>query len=303
MSNRITIVGSYNQDLVFSTPALPRPGHTVTGEMQTHHGGKGFNQAIAAARLGGSTRFVGSVGLDDAGEAALEFARSHGVNAALQRSSEPTGSACVVVDHHGENQIVVAPGANASLDSVFVQRNIGDESAVVLTQLETSPEAVDAVANWCEGKKALSILNPAPVTPWLNADLWRRFDMITPNEHELAELLGGCGKAVSNWDRPAEIHQACQALGVAQVVVTLGSRGALISTKGGFHLVPVRETTVVDTTGAGDCFNGALAVGLAEGMDLGAAVTLANRAASLSVSRSGAAASMPTREDVEAVSA
>ena len=299
MSNRITIVGSYNQDLVFSTPTLPRPGHTVSGEMRTHHGGKGFNQAIAAARLGASTRFVGSVGLDDAGEAASEFARSQEVDATLQRSSEPTGAAGVVVDRSGENQIVVAPGANAVLDPEFVQRNIDEESAIVLTQLETSPEAVGAVTDWCEGKKALCILNPAPVTPWLKADLWRRFDMMTPNEHELAELLERCGEAIPNWNRPSEIHQACQVLGVARVVVTLGSRGALISEKDGFQLIPVRETTVVDTTGAGDCFNGALAVGLSEDMDLVAAVTLANRAASLSVSRSGAAASMPTREEVK----
>ena len=299
MPNRIAVVGSYNHDLVFSVDHLPHPGQTVSGDMQSHHGGKGFNQAIAAARLGAATQFIGSVGNDDAGDAAMEYAQATGMQWSVERSDRPTGTASVVVDQKGENQIVVAPGANATLRPSAIVTALDKNVSVVITQMETSKAAVEAVARWAQGQ-AISILNPAPVTSWLDAKLWSAFDILTPNEHELTEMLARTGYRAPYMNDPASVHAACRALNVEQVIVTLGRNGALLSQPDRFALLPAVQVRAIDTTGAGDCFNGALAAGLCRNMPIADCIALANRAAALSVTRNGAATSMPRLEELNA---
>lgn len=300
MTAAITVVGSLNMDFVAQVPHLPMPGETVLGSgFRTIPGGKGGNQACAAGRLGGRTRMVGRVGADVFGEQLRESLRGDGVDVAavLTTADTPSGVALIVVQASGENQIVVASGANGQLAPVDVVTALaGVDGGYVLLQLETPLETVEAAAHLARSRGATVILDPAPAQP-LPTTLLAGIDILTPNETEAHVLLGRRAAAVSLAEAP-EVARALLDLGVRTVVLTLGAQGALIADRTGHRHVPAPRVDAVDTTAAGDTFNGALAVALAEGRGIVDAVGFANTAAALSVTRSGAQASIPTRPEV-----
>ena len=250
MTGSVVVIGAINVDLVVSGAPLPAPGQTVTGGVfAQHHGGKGGNQAVAASRaLGGQgVVLVGAVGNDALGHDALEALRAEGVATSVaMRPGVPTGVALICVGPDGENQISVAPGANAELTAADVTSAFGQvhEIGVVLASLEVSQAAVRAAAAWCSEHETPFILNPAPVQPW-TSELASHATYVTPNEHEL-EALGSLPDGVV-------------------VVETRGPEGVIIRRSGEETRVAAPKVEAVDTTGAGDCFNGVFAAGLAEG--------------------------------------
>lgn len=299
----VTVVGSYNQDLFMSTERLPAPGETRLGKLAYAHGGKGFNQALACQRLGADTLLLAAIGDDAAGEGARQYARSQHLACRWRPSQQPTGVAVIVRDDRGQNQIVVAAGANLTLTSDDVaadQSNIA-ASRVVLCQLECPPAAVAAAFRIARHAGATTILNPAPAPESWDRELLALSDVLTPNETEFAELVRGAGQELpADWPGGGDqaVHEACRSLCKATVVVTLGQRGGFFSEPGGrFGRYSTPAVPVVDSTGAGDAFNGALAAGLANGWALDLALSRAAAAAAVSVTRAGAAPSMPSREE------
>jgi ribokinase len=285
VTGSVVVIGAINVDLVVSGAPLPAPGETVTGGVfAQHHGGKGGNQAVAAARaLGGhGVVMIGAVGNDSFGHDALDALRAEGVATSVSmRPGVPTGVALICVAPDGENQISVAPGANAGLTagnvtSAFAQVH---EIAVVLASLEVSHAAVRAAAAWCSEHQVPFVLNPAPVQPW-TAEVAALASYVTPNEHELG-AMGTLPEGIV-------------------VVETRGRDGVVIRSDGDEHRVEAPAVEAVDTTGAGDCFNGVFAAGLAEGLDAAAAAERAAVAAAISVTEVGAREGMPTREELDA---
>jgi ribokinase len=279
----LAVIGAINVDLVVTGAPLPGPGETVVGgSFGQHHGGKGGNQAVAAARAGtGRVAMIGAVGDDPFGAGSLAALSQDGVDITHvpRVASSATGVALIAVDANGENQISVAPGANGSLTPARVTAALYDVApSVVLASLEVPLDAVRAAADWARDRGALFVLNPAPVGPGA-ATLLPFASVVTPNEGE-ATALGPV---------PA---------GVA-VVQTRGAAGATIISGRGRTDVPAPAVQAVDTTGAGDCFNGVLAAALREGLDLGDAVARAVAGAALAVTEAGARAGMPTREAVD----
>jgi ribokinase len=300
MKARILVVGSSNTDMIARVPRIPRPGETILGgEFITAPGGKGANQAVAAARAGGEVTFIARVGKDMFGERALAgFVRDR-INARfIQRDTRrASGVALICVSDSGENSIAVAPGANARLAPADVRRarSAFERADVLLTQLEIPLPTVIAAIKLAARNRVLTILNPAPAQT-LPDDLLRQVSILTPNEHE-AELLTGIkvrGEA-SGVRAAAKLRNR----GVQTVIITLGARGALIVNEVVRCLVPGFKVKPVDTTAAGDIFNGALAVALAEGLSLRDAVRLANAAAAISVTQMGAQPSAPRRSEIE----
>lgn len=279
-------------DLVFRCDQFPREGETrLGGSFETHPGGKGANQAVAAGRLGGSVRFAGCVGRDSFGDALLASLQDAGVDTApTRRVDKPSGTACILVNEIGINEIVVASGANLDVTPGQVRTAMASRPRIVLCQLEIPMLAVEAAS-----EADRFVLNPAPAASIPDSVAGRCF-LITPNEGELAGLTG-----ISITDEKS-LDRAGRALldrGVENVVVTLGERGSYwISSAGGKHFEAPR-VEAVDTTAAGDAFNGALAVFLDEGLDLGQAIPLANRVGAISATRRGAQPSMPTRRELE----
>lgn len=294
----LLVVGSANMDLVVRTPRLPRPGETVMGRtFGTFPGGKGANQAVAAGMLGGLVAFSGAVGDDSFGRELLEGLLNAGVDVRFVRKIERTASgvASISVDDQGQNCIVVSPGANGQLTRADVRRAFDVvRPTVVLAQLEVPLEAVAEAMNLAQRAGAVAILNPAPAQD-LPADMIANLDYITPNESELASLSQS---AVEGHDAVARAARTLLDQGARNVVVTLGSEGAVHCSREGCWQYPPVAVQAVDTTAAGDAFNGALASFLAEGTPLEMAVRLANRAGAISATRPGAQASMPTREEV-----
>ncbi len=318
MSAQVVVVGSYNQDHVWVADRLPAPGETRFGRYRTGPGGKGFNQAVAAARLGAQTLFVGALGEDPAGEHAMDLAREHHIAMRVERpSDEATGSAAVVVDGQGRNQIVVAPGANAALSERFVRSQAAHlrEARVVLAQLEVNAAAVETALAIARSAGRTTVLNPAPIDAGVSAIALSDTDILTPNETEFAAMLaarrGGlpAGQDIAALGDEA-LHALCRKLNVPTVVVTLGARGCFVSHAdarlrgdGTAHYrVAGEPAETIDTTGAGDAFNGALAAALALHPErpFADAVHLANRYAALSTERPGAALAMPTLTEFHA---
>ncbi|MDJ0655534.1 MAG: ribokinase [Xanthomonadales bacterium] len=305
---RIFVVGSYNHDLIFRSRALPRPGETQLGRFASAHGGKGFNQAVAAGRLGVSTTFIGAVGKDKYGAAARTFAEEEGIDFQVESAGTSTGLACVITDPGGQNQIVVAPGANLALSDGHTDRclaGIGDDD-ICLAQLECNPGTVAHALQTARLASAVTVLNPAPMHPKLSRELLQLADVITPNESEFQYLMETCFQELLPPDWATEsvqrVHTWCRQTGISTVVITLGERGCFVSHGNGnaftgeesFSMLPVVPAEAVDSTGAGDCFNGALCAGIClYGKDFDQAARLANQAAGLSVTRHGAAPSMP----------
>jgi ribokinase len=291
---RVIVVGSVNADLVVRAVRLPAPGETVTGgRFSRHGGGKGANQAVAAARLGAHVAMVGAVGDDDLGQEALALLEHEGIDvSAVARLDAPTGVALIAVDAEGENQIAVASGANAELDPAAVERTVrgaGTGTAAVLLSQEV-PEA--AVLAGVRAARGPVVLNPAPVRA-LPAELAALGPILTPNAGEARELSGE--------EEPETAARALAERTGAPVVVTLGARGVLLLQDGEAERLPAPRVEAVDTTGAGDAFTGALASELAAGADIRAAARFATAAAALSTQAAGAREGMPHRAAVEQV--
>jgi ribokinase len=302
MPPRIVVVGSSNTDLVVRAPALPAAGQTVLGtSFFRAAGGKGANQAVAAARLGARVTLVARVGLDEFGEVSLSNLRREGIDTSfvVVDPDAPSGVALIVVGDEGENAIAVAPGANALLQPEDVDHAVEEIEAadILLLQLETPISTVAHAVSLARDAGVPVILNPAPAAP-VDVGILRDVSVLTPNTGEAIALAGGGGSGVEAARLAA---RELRAVGVRRVIVTLGAAGALLEEGGTSVVLPARSVPAVDTTAAGDAFNGALAVALAEGASLEAAADFANRAAAFSTMREGAQPSLPTREEVDAV--
>jgi ribokinase len=291
--SRVVVVGSINVDLVVAAGHLPRPGETVVGGMFARHlGGKGANQAVAAARAGASVLMIGAVGGDADGDESVAALRAEGIDVSgIRRVEAPTGVAIIAVAPDGENQIVVASGANAlvSADDASLE-NLSPGPGVMLACLEVPmPAVVSAVAAAARiGIQA--VVNPAPAKA-LPPEVLASGAILTPNAEELLAMTGA-------QDIDAGISSLIAA-GAGAVVVTLGPNGAILAHDTRRSSIPGRERAVVDTTGAGDAFSGVLAAWLADGYELGEAAKAANSAAGLSVTRAGARDGMPSRSAIE----
>jgi ribokinase len=291
----VVVVGSLNLDLVVSVPHLPAPGETVVGgDVQRHHGGKGANQAVAAARLGRRTAMVGCVGDDDNGRALVARLEAEGVDARHVRAVEavPSGTALIAVAPDGENEIVVSPGANArlSVSDVSAAAAALRTAAITLCQLEIPIETVVAAAETARGT---FILNPAPARR-LSSDLLALVDVLVPNRLELAAIVGA--------DPPASVDELSELIdrvpNVERIVTTLGADGAFVADGPQRTHVPAAPVKPVDATGAGDAFCAAIANALARGESLVDATRWATAAAGASVTRPGAQDSLPRADQV-----
>ena len=297
---RILVVGSSNTDMIIKLDRIPRPGETILGgAFVIAAGGKGANQAVGAARAGGQVTFIARVGQDMFGEQAVAGLVTDGINAdhVTRDKTSPSGVALIFVAKDGENSIAVAGGANANLSNADVRKAKAAfaGASVLVMQLETPLESVQAAADLAAKAGVRVILNPAPAQP-LPDKLLKCVSILTPNETE-AELLTGI--AVSDAATAAAAAAKLCVRGVQTVIITLGARGAYVATESGGQLVPGFKVKAVDTTAAGDIFNGALAVAIAEGKPLELAVRFANAAAAISVTRLGAQPSAPTRREIE----
>jgi ribokinase len=297
---KIIVVGSSNTDMIIKLDHIPRPGETILGgEFVTAAGGKGANQAVGAARAGGKVTFIARVGMDMFGDKAVAGFIKEGINTdnVLRDKSKPSGVALIFVAKDGENSIAVAGGANGCLSPADIRKagKVFADASMLVMQLETPLDTVQTAADLAVKAGVCVILNPAPARP-LPDKLLRKVSIITPNETE-AELLTGI--KVNSKQAAAKAADKLLARGVKTVIITLGSRGAFVACDGVKKLVPGFKVKPVDTTAAGDTFNGALAVALAEGKSMMDAVRFANAAAAISVTRFGAQPSAPCRRDIE----
>jgi ribokinase len=297
MRKPIVIVGSITMDLVTRSKQIPRTGQTLIGtSFETTPGGKGANQAVAAARLGYPVKMVGMVGEDAYGQALLDHLAAAGVEtAAMTRVAGSSGLAPMFVSESGENSIVVVPGANGSVDCAAVDRQAAliRSAGMVLCQLELPLATVCHVLSLCAEAGVPVVLDPAPAAP-LPAATWSQVAWFTPNETEAAFYLGETLK-------PEDAAKQLLSTGLRGVVLKRGAEGAYVAVADGkAGWVQPFAVEAVDTVAAGDCFNGAFAVALLEGNDPWAAARFASAAAAISVTRRGAQASMPSRDEVEA---
>jgi len=320
MIPRVVVIGSFNQDLAWTCDRLPRPGETVLGRFRSGPGGKGSNQAIAAARAGASTRFVGAVGADPFAVEAKRFYRAEGVAAhfVIVRG-QPTGTAGILVDAKGENAIVVAPGANAHLRPRDLMPALVRGARVVVCQHEANLAVNARAFALARAAGALTLLNPAPMRADFDPAILSATDVLIPNESEFAELvnrLPACaallrrapfrGRGAFTESRiaslaPESLHALCRAFRVPTVIVTLGRRGCLVSEVGRHTALPAAYGIIaVDTTGAGDAFVGGFAAGLVRfNGDTLQAARYGTAVAGLSVTRAGTADAMPRQAEIE----
>jgi len=303
--NPIYIIGSINTDMVAMTKNLPAPGETVMGgEFMMTAGGKGANQAVSAARLGGEVTMVGRLGEDIFGDQSIERLKHENINCDFigRDSIAASGVALISVDDKGENHIVVAPGANNQLDKSKVKTALDSmpDNAIILLQLEIPLETVAHIIETTRGSSRRVILDPAPApSTALPDNFLNGLYLITPNETEATKLSG----IEVQDDRSAEAAaRKLLATGVNNVAITMGAKGVVLVQQDGVKFIKSPKVTAIDSTAAGDCFNGALAVSIANDLSLEQSVERACRAASISVTRKGAQDSMPSKSEVDACS-
>lgn len=299
-SKKIVVIGSSNTDMVVKSSRLPMPGETVLGgAFMMNPGGKGANQAVAIARLLGNVTFISKMGNDLFGKQSIEMYADENINTDYIFSDPhlPSGVALIMVDTNGENCITVASGANGSLSSHDIDKakDIVESADIILMQLEVPMETVEYAAKMANEKGIKVILNPAPAAFLSNA-LLNCLYAIVPNENE-AEMLSGI--KVVDWESAKRAANLISLKGVKIVVITLGSKGALIKDGDNYHEVTVTKINAVDTTAAGDTFCGAFCVGLSEGLSILEAVKFANKAAGITVTREGAQAAIPFRKELQ----
>ena len=299
---RILVLGSLNADLVQRVERLPRPGETIAGgNLRIFPGGKGANQACAAARMGARVAMVGQVGSDHLSPMLLDSLRSAGVDVQhVGVGGESTGAAAILVLPSGENTIVISPGANATLTPEVALPRLADlgPDSLLLCQCEVPIETVESALRRAKECGARTVLDPAPARP-VAPSLLAAVDFLTPNETEAAVLLGRPESSLDSTDEARDVALRLLQLGVGAVVLKLGARGCVVASKGEAQVAPGFRVEAVDTTAAGDTFNGAFACALAEGRDPFAAARFANAAGALSVTRHGAQTSIPSRVEVD----
>lgn len=298
---KVLVVGSLNMDAVIEMEQMPLTGETILGKKLTFiPGGKGANQACAAGKLGEDTLMLGSVGMDEHGDTQKEVLQEAKVNVnSLKRSEEEnTGMAFIYVDKDANNSIVVIQGANktCSVDYLKQEDEKFKECEIILLQMEIPAESVYYTIKRGKELGKTIILNPAPAPEGLPDDIWPMIDYITPNETEVMKLSN------TECETQEEIEKAAKELlkkGVKNVLVTLGGEGSMLVTSENTTVYPSRKVKAVDTTAAGDCFNGAFAVALSEGKSVGDAILFANAASSIAVTRKGAQTAIPDRSETE----
>lgn len=300
LQQKILVIGSSNTDMVIQTDHLPRPGETVIGgTFFMNPGGKGANQAVTVARLGGQITFICKTGSDIFGHQSYQLFEEEGIDTSyvLSDPKYPSGVALITVDAKAENCIVVASGANANLspEDLSKAEEAIDESDIILMQLEIPLNSVAFVAEVANARNKKVILNPAPAQP-LPEQLLRNLYLITPNETE-AEMITGI--KITDLNSATEAARKITEMGVSNVIITLGSKGALVYNESVNELVPALNVKAVDTTAAGDVFNGALAVAIAENRSLIDAARFACKVSAISVTRVGAQSSAPYRNEVD----
>jgi ribokinase len=296
---KIVVVGSSNTDMVVKASRLPVPGETVLGgNFMMNPGGKGANQAVAISRLGGNVSFVTKTGNDLFGKQSVKMFAEENINTdyVFSDANNPSGVALIMVDENGENCIVVASGANGALNSADIDkaRALIESADILLMQLETPLETLEYAAKLAYEKGIKVVLNPAPAA-FLPNDLLKCVNIIVPNKTE-AEVLSGI--KIDDWDTARSAAEIISSKGIENVIVTLGSEGALVKEGAEFYEVSADKVTAVDATAAGDTFCGALCVALSEGQSLLEAVTFANKAAGITVTRDGAMSSIPHRGEI-----
>jgi ribokinase len=299
-NKKIVVVGSSNTDMIIKVSRIPRPGETIMGgRFSMAAGGKGANQAVAAARAGGNVVFIGKLGRDLFGEQAIRGLAEDRIDTSgiLRDEHNPSGIALISVDEHGENSIAVASGANGNLlpDDLAGFADVICSAKILLMQLEIPLETVSILASLAHEKGVEVILNPAPARG-LPAELLKCLSILTPNESE-AQLLTGV--AVHDEEAANQAAEVLRAGGVNTILITLGARGAFHAKADRRCIIPTFKVEPVDTTAAGDVFSGSLVVGLAEGKRIEDAVRFANAAAALSVMKMGAQPSIPYREEID----
>ncbi len=294
----ILVIGSSNTDMTAKTAELPRPGETVLGGVFTMGaGGKGANQAVAAQRLGGKVKFICKVGKDMFGDNSIAQYEKEGLDTSgILRSELPSGVALIYVDSHAENCIVVASGANGDLteDDIEKSRKDLESCDILLLQLESPIPSVLKAAKIAHQAGKTVVLNPAPACP-LPEEIFRNIDLFIPNETELSTFSG---MPVTSQEEAQAAAKAMQAKGVGKLIVTMGSKGALICEGGPSVFVPAHKVKAVDTTAAGDTFCGALCVAISEGKSLKEAAEFACAASALTVQKMGAQNAIPYRKDL-----
>lgn len=291
----IVVIGSANYDTVYSVAHIPEPGETVRskGVMQ-NAGGKGANQAVAAGKLGADVAFIGAIGRDAAGSALkASLSDAHVQLDGLSELDEPTGSAFICVADSGENNIVIYPGANScvSADMIGAQASAISRARMCVMQLEVPLDSIWYAAKLCKRSGVTTLLNPSPVAA-IPDEVLAGIDILAPNEHEAEALIGAAPDE-------AALMAYCARTGVRRIIMTMGSRGVWSATRDGAKFFPCKKERAVDTTGAGDCFLGALAARLAEGYDVDGAIRFAMAASAITVTRPGAQRAMPSRREVE----
>ncbi len=296
---KIVVIGSSNTDMVVKTSRFPEPGETIIGgDFFMFPGGKGANQAVAAARLGGEVSFICSVGDDLFGEKALKGYHEEGMNiqGAMVTSESPSGIALITVNSEGENEIVVASGANMALSTRHIEKQSGllENAAIVLTQLETPMSVVKYLAGYCKEKGLRLMINPAPAQA-LPEEVLKKLFLITPNQTESFLLTG-----VKVHDENSAQMAAAKLLdkGVQNVIITMGSIGAFFMNQETQFMVFAKKVIAIDTTAAGDVFNGALAVSLAENVPWEESINRATKASAIAVTRMGAQNAAPYKDEI-----
>ncbi len=304
--NYVLIVGSSNMDLNIYSERFPKPGETVTGgTFKQFLGGKGANQAVASARSGCRTVFIGKIGIDDFGNRMISSLRKEGIvmDYVIRDSNEASGVAFILIDSSGENMISVAPGSNAHLnpEDIRDRSDIILNASVVVVQMEIPIETIRTVFNITSKGSCAKILNPAPLKP-IPSDILKNIDIIIPNQGELYRLNEMLGFGSFNGESQENLTQAVKNIalqGIDSVITTLGSKGCLVYHNNTFTKIEYYKVKAVDTVGAGDCFNGVLASKLARGESVINAAKYATAAASIAVTRKGAQASMPYEQEIE----